>query len=69
MESILINVVYPPVLQNKIEGKVLVKTTIDEEGNVTDAEIEEGDNKLLNTAAIDAVRATKFIPGKRIVKR
>ncbi|MEW6508765.1 MAG: TonB family protein [Bacteroidota bacterium] len=52
-----------------MEGKVLVKTSIDEERNAADAEIEKGANKLLSTAAIDAVKESKFIPGEKNSKK
>ncbi|MDQ7817838.1 MAG: energy transducer TonB [Melioribacteraceae bacterium] len=70
METILKNVVYPEdAKKNKIEGKVLVKVLIDEEGNVVEAKIEKGENKLLCSAAEKAVKATKFTPGEKDGKK
>lgn len=65
MESILKNVKYPEdAKKDKIEGKVLVRAFVNENGVVTDAKIEEGNNKLLIDAALNAVKATKFTPGE-----
>lgn len=65
MESILKNVKYPEdAKKDKIEGKVLVRAFINENGVVTNVKIEEGNNKLLIDAALNAVKATKFTPGE-----
>ncbi len=65
MESILKNIKYPEdAKKDKIEGKVLVRAFINENGVVTNVKIEEGNNKLLIDAALNAVKATKFTPGE-----
>ena len=43
-----------------IEGDVVVKVTIDENGNVTNAEIVKSPNELLNDAALGAVKQWKY---------
>ena len=43
-----------------IEGDVVVKVTIDEQGNVTNAEIVKSPNELLNDAALGAVKQWKY---------
>ncbi|MBI1932625.1 MAG: TonB family protein [Ignavibacteriales bacterium] len=48
-----------------IEGRVYVKTFIDETGNVSSAEIIKGTEESLNNAALEAVKATKFTPGRQ----
>ncbi|MBS3946141.1 MAG: energy transducer TonB [Melioribacter sp.] len=65
MESILKNIKYPDEgKKDKIEGNVFVRANINENGVVTDMKIEEGNNKLLIDAALNAVKATKFTPGE-----
>lgn len=54
---------YPPIArQLGITGTVVVITTVDAAGKVVKAESTSG-NKLLATAAIDAVKQWKFAPG------
>ncbi len=70
METILKNVVYPADAKKAgIEGKVLVKAVVDENGTVVKTIIEKGDNELLNKAAIDAVKSTKFTAGEKDGKK
>ena len=60
------NVVYPEIaVRAGIEGKVIVIAYVDENGNVTKAEIEKGINAGCDEAAILAVKETKFYPGKQ----
>ena len=47
-----------------IQGKVLIKAVIDENGNVEFAEVEKGVNPDLDKEALRAVKETKFIPGE-----
>lgn len=55
--------VYPPIArQMGITGTVIVTTTVDASGKVVKAESTSG-NKLLASAAIDAVKQWKFAPG------
>lgn len=54
---------YPPIArQMGITGTVIVTTTVDASGKVIKAESTSG-NKLLATAAIEAVKQWKFAPG------
>ncbi len=54
---------YPAIArQMGITGTVIVTTTVDPTGKVLKAESTSG-NKLLATAAIDAVKQWKFAPG------
>ncbi len=65
MAEIQNNVVYPVEAKNKgISGKVMVLAFIDENGIVDKVEILNGNDSLLNKAAADAVKKTKFNPGK-----
>ncbi len=48
-----------------IEGKVLVFAIIDEKGNVMNASIAKSLFPSLDEVALNAVRDTKFIPGKQ----
>jgi TonB family protein len=55
---------YPPIArQLGITGTVVVVTTVDAAGKVVKAESTSG-NKLLASAAIDAVKQWKFAPGE-----
>ncbi len=59
------NIKYPEsAKKDGIMGTVFVKAVIDEEGNVASAEVKKGVNEELNTAAVSAVKNTKFIPGE-----
>lgn len=70
METILKNVVYPANAKKAgIEGKVLVKAVVDENGTVVNTSIEKGDNELLNKAAIAAVKSTNFTAGEKDGKK
>lgn len=66
-EALLEKVVYPQLAcEAQIEGTVLVKTSIDENGKVTDLFIAKGiPNTGLDEAALNAVRSTEFIPAKK----
>ena len=64
IESMIKNVVYPASAKEAgIEGKVLVKTIIDEKGNVVETEILESVSADCDKAAMDAIKKTKFTPG------
>ena len=53
---------YPPkAARNRIQGTVVVRFEVDEEGKVKKARISRGIEDL-NNAALDAVRAWKFRP-------
>jgi len=51
-----------PIIHNVYEGKVLVSFIIDEEGNVSKAEIVDSFNVALNEVVLDKVRQTKYKP-------
>ena len=51
-----------PIIHNVYEGKVLVSFIIDEEGNVSQAEILDSFNVKLNDVVLDKVRQTKYQP-------
>ena len=55
---------YPPMARSaRVSGQVQVQITVDEEGNVIDAEAISG-HPLLHGAAVAAARASKFTPTK-----
>ena len=51
-----------PAISYVYEGKVLVSFVIDEEGNVSQAEIIDSFNVGLNDVVLDKVRQTKYEP-------
>jgi TonB family protein len=51
-----------PIIHNVYEGKVLVSFIIDEEGNVSQAEILDSFNVKLNDVVLDKVKQTKYKP-------
>jgi TonB family protein len=51
--------------RNGIEGRVFIQAFIDETGNVADAKVIKGVGSGLDEAALEAVKQTKFIPGKQ----
>lgn len=64
-ESIAKKVVYPSVAkQAGLEGKVYVLVFINEAGKVDNVKIIKGIGGGCDEAAMDAVRQTKFSPGK-----
>jgi protein TonB len=64
IEAMIKNVVYPVSAKEAgIQGKVLVKTIIDEKGNVVKTEVVESVNADCDKAAMDAIKKTKFTPG------
>ncbi len=48
-----------------IEGRVFVQFTVDEKGDVIDAEVVQGIGYGCDEAALNAVRQAKFIPGQQ----
>lgn len=46
-----------------LEGRVIVRFVVDENGNVTNPTVTSGVHELLNKAAIEAVKDQKFKPG------
>ena len=65
IKAIAKNVVYPEkARQVKMQGKVMLKVEINEKGEVEKVYVERGVDKMLDEAAIKAVKATKFTPGE-----
>jgi TonB family C-terminal domain len=59
-------IVYPEIAKRAgVEGKVYVLAFVDESGTVTDAKIIKGIGAGCDEAALDAVKKTKFKPGKQ----
>jgi len=61
MEELQKNIVYP---KTDVEGQVLLKIKIDKYGKVVETEVLKTDSELLNKAAVDAVKKTKFTPAR-----
>ena len=63
MKAIAEHIVYPEIAKiNKLEGKVMVKTLINEKGIVTSTEIVESLSIECDKAAVDAIKKVKFNP-------
>jgi protein TonB len=59
-------IVYPEIAKRAgVEGKVYVLAFVNEDGNVTDAKLIKGIGAGCDEAALDAVKKTKFKPGKQ----
>ena len=59
-------IIYPEIAKRAgVEGKVYVLAFVDETGTVTDAKIIKGIGAGCDEAALDAVKKTKFKPGKQ----
>ncbi len=57
---------YPRELRNQgISGVVMVKVTIDEQGNVTATAVSKSSNEGFNNFAMDAVKKWKFKPAQQ----
>lgn len=66
MDALHEAVEYPKMARKGgIEGRVIVQFVVDEEGNVQDPRVIQGVHTLLDEAAIEAVEAQKFKPGKQ----
>jgi protein TonB len=66
IQAIQSKIIYPEIAKRAgIEGKVYVLAFVDETGTVTKAEIIKGLGAGLDEAALKAVKATKFKPGKQ----
>jgi len=64
--SIQSKIKYPEIAKRAgIEGKVFVQSFIDENGNVTEAKVIKGIGTGCDEAALNAVKSTKFTPGKQ----
>lgn len=59
-------IVYPIAAKRLgIEGKVLIQAIVDENGNVAKAQVIKGIGSGCDEAALDAVKSSKFTPGKQ----
>lgn len=59
-------IVYPEIAKRSgVEGKVLVQAIIDENGNVAKAKVIKGIGSGCDEVALDAVKNSKFTPGKQ----
>lgn len=59
-------IIYPEIAKRAgVEGKVYVLAFVDENGNVTKAQVLKGLGAGLDDAALDAIKQTKFKPGKQ----
>lgn len=57
---------YPRELRNQgVSGVVMVKCTIDEQGNVTETEVTKSSNGGFDKFALEALKKWKFKPGKQ----
>jgi protein TonB len=66
MTEISKKIIYPQIAKRAgIEGKVYVLAFIDENGNVANARVIKGIDGGCDEAALDAVKQTKFNPGKQ----
>jgi protein TonB len=66
IQALMKNVVYPKeAKESGIQGRVFVKAFIDENGDVVKTELIKGTETTLDSAAENAVKRTKFLPGKQ----
>jgi len=66
IQAIQQKIVYPEIAKRAgVEGKVYVLAFVDENGDVRDAKIIKGIGAGCDEAALDAVKKTKFKPGKQ----
>ncbi len=57
---------YPAELRRDgVSGLVMVKCTIDEQGNVVDPQVEKSSNGAFEKPAVDALKKWKFKPAKQ----
>lgn len=66
IEAIYDNLTYPDVARRAgIEGRVSVQFTVDENGNVSDAQVLRGIGGGADEEAINAIRDTQWTPGRQ----
>jgi len=66
IQAIQSKIVYPEIAKRAgVEGKVYVLAFVDENGNVTKVTLTKGIGAGCDEAAMEAVRKTKFKPGKQ----
>jgi len=60
------NLIYPEEARDKrIEGKVVIIATIGQTGELVETRILKSSNKILDGAALEAVRSVKWIPAQK----
>ncbi|MCA0445065.1 MAG: TonB family protein [Bacteroidetes bacterium] len=72
--SIIRNIDYPEIAKRMgIEGKVVVRVTVNEKGEVTQVDILKRANSVLNEAAIYTIYKSRFLPaqhrGKNVISQ
>ena len=66
IQAIQSKIIYPEIAKRAgVEGKVYVLAFVDEKGDVTNVKIIKGLGAGLDEAALNAVKQTKFKPGKQ----
>jgi len=66
IQAIQSKIVYPEIAKRAgVEGKVYILAFVNEQGNVTRAEVIKGLGAGLDEAALTAIKQTKFKPGKQ----
>ena len=66
MQALQESVNYPTMAKEAgIEGRVIVQFVIDKNGTVTNPKVTRGVHKLLNEAALEAVKHQEFRPGRQ----
>lgn len=66
LRAIQKRIVYPEIAKRAgVQGRVFVKAYVDENGNVVKVELLKGIGAGCDEAAMEAVQATKFTPGKQ----
>lgn len=66
MEALQEDVEYPEFARRAgLQGRVFVEFVVDKNGNVTNPTIKRGVHRLLDKAAIEAVKKQKFRPGRQ----
>ncbi len=66
MRAAQLNVDYPAAAwRQRIQGTVLVRFVVDEEGITRDLEVVESVHGSLDQAAMRAIRKTRFVPGRK----
>jgi len=66
MSALQESISYPETAKEAgIQGRVIVQFIVDEDGNVTNPKVIRGVHKVLDQAALDAVKAQEFKPGQQ----
>ncbi len=70
VEPVLVSpprVVYPPIAkQQRVEGRVVVLVLVDENGNVSEARLQQGFSQAaINNAVLAGVKGAKFRPATK----